>query len=495
MMAASIVALAQAGGDTLTKHQALAEHLSMQNEAMRVAKGNPAIMEMAYGLSLTQFSVSASWQEQSAPFVLQKGNGHTYASVNADTYLRLSDRAVVWGKASYTTGKNRDIKWSSIADYDILQPDILGDTVGGDTRREKYVFEGGYASQVNKWRVGGEMLFRAEQEYRKVDPRMRSIVSDLTLRAGATRQLGETNLGLSIEGNIYRQTGSVDFYKPLGSVPEYQLMGLGTIYTRFSGDINDLFFKGGGIKLQADLIPSASGVFTSLWMSQHSYERIARLLNSLPLTTLYNKEAGARVGWKRSGKLDCLLWADVKYNYRTSDQHLAGTSSSQIYPVIADLTMYKNHIFASSLTAIVGRQGTIGWNVKAQVGFLSDRQKFVYPHRAMNHAHVFGEIAGQAIARVAKSWTLTGTIEGGYNGTVSNKLSLPLANMESHVIEMVEQNYRFLTADYCNTMARLRADYHFKSHYSVFMECGYGYTHCSEHEHQHNVMISIGVNL
>lgn len=479
------------------KHEILAEHLSIMNESMSFAWNNPAIMEMAYKSSLTQFSTGVDWQRQSGPFELQQGTGHVLASINADTYLRLSQHSAVWGKASYMTGRMRDIKWNSVADYDILNPDILGDTVGGNTRREQYVFNGGYARNINLWRVGAQMLFRAEQEYRKTDPRMRSIVTDLTLRAGALRELGTTNLGASVEGNIYRQTSSVDFYKPMGSIPEYQLMGLGTTFTRFSGDINDLFFKGGGLKLQADVAPSNNGMFSSIWVSQHHYERVARLLNSLPLTTLYNKEIGTRLGWKHDGKLNYAIWGDVKYNRRSSDQHIAGTSSSQIYPVIAHLTMYKNHVLNTSVSGGIGaRKGEIDWIVMAQAGFSSNRHKFVQPHRSMNYSHAYGCVQGQMIASLSKSWTLTGLASISYYGNLTKKLVLPLADMEPHFIEMLSHNYRFLSADYANAATHLRADYHFpKSHYSIFVEASYGYSHCWEDECQNNLTVTIGVNL
>ncbi len=496
LMALPLTALAQPINDTLPKREALAEHLSLSNDAMTIARGNPALMEMAYKTSLTQFGVVLDWQDFSEAFVLQKGMGHTLATIKADTYLRMSPRSAVWGKAAYMTGKMRGIKWSSVADYDLLAPDVLGDSVGGDTRREQYVFEGGYASRVKLWRLGGEMLFRAEQEYRKVDPRVRSIVSDLTLRAGAAREFGSTNLALSMEGNIYRQTNSVDFYKPLGSVPEYQLMGLGAVYARFSGDINDLFYKGGGIKLQADLIPTADGLLATVQVAQHHYERVARLLNSLPLTTLYNREVAARVGWRHSAKLNYAVWGDFKYNRRTSDQHLAGTSSSQIYPVIATLTMYKSNTLATSLTAIVGREGRIGWNVKAQVGYVSSEQEFVYPHRAMDYGHAYGNLTGQVIASVSRSWFLTAMAGGNYRGNISKRLVLPLALMEPHFVEMLNHNYRFKSANYAIAHASLRADYHFaRSRFSIFLEGGYDYTHCTEREHQNNVHFTIGINM
>ena len=480
------------------RNDAIIEHQALFNDVHEFSWRNPAMMESAYGHSLTHFYLTSDWEKKSAPFVLQKGTGHFLASVKADSYIRLGGNTAVWGKASYTTGKNHSIKWNSVADYDLLEPDILGDTVGGDTRREKYVFEGGYSTHRGRWHMGGEMLFRAEQEYRKVDPRMRSIVSDLTLRVGAGCDVAQYTLGFSFQGNIYRQTNSVDFYKPLGSIPEYQLMGLGEIYTRFSGDINDLIFKGGGIRIQLDLAPSKaySGIVANAWASQHSYERVARLLNSLPLTTLYNKEVGIRAGWRHNGNLDYALWADYQFNRRSSDQHLAGTSSSQIYPVVAHLTMYKNYIINTSLSAIVGHRGSTSWWAKASGGYVGNRQCFVYPRRAMKYGHVFGQVEGQVIHNLSKSWTITTQLEGSYYACVNDYLMLPLANMEPHFIDMMDHNFNVLKSDFTNAGARFRADYRVgSSRYSIFGELQYDITFCSNNEHQNHIVVSIGIHI
>ena len=483
---------------TNVRHEATLEHLALFNDVHQISWRNPAMMEGAYRHSMTHFLLTSDWQKKSAPFILQKGTGHFLVTAKADSYIRLGDNTAVWGKASFSTGKNHDIKWNSIADYDLLEPDILGDTIGGDTSSEKYVFEGGYGTHRNRWHIGGEMLFRAQQEYRKVDPRMRSIVSDLTLRVGTGYDIAHYSLGVSFQGNIYRQTNSVDFYKPLGSIPEYQLMGLGEIYTRFSGDINDLIFKGGGIKIQLDLTPANdnSGIIANAYASQHSYERVARLLNSLPLTTLYNKEVSTRAGWMHNGELDYAMWVDYQFNRRSSDQHLAGTSSSQIYPVIAHLTMYKNYIINTSLTAIVGRRGTTSWWVKACGGYTGNRQHFVFPRRTMKYGHVFGKVEGQMIFSPSKLWTITSQLNGSYHDCAGNQLVLPLADMEPHFITMMEHNFDVLSSNFTHAEARFRADYHIgKSRYSIFGEMQYGITICSNHETQNQIIFSLGVHI
>jgi hypothetical protein len=275
-------------------------------------------------------------------------------------------------------------------------------------------------------------------------------------------------------------------------------MGLGEVYARFSGDINDLIFKGGGIKMQLDLAPqnSYSGIIANTWVAQHSYERVARLLNSLPLTTLYNKEVGVRAGWKHNGGLDYALWADYQFNRRSSDQHLAGTSSSQIYPVIAHLTMYKNYIINTSLTAIVGRKGVTSWWVKAAGGYSGNRQHFVFPRRTMKYSHVFGLVEGQMVVSPSKFWTLTAQLDGSYHASVNDHLLLPLANMEPQFINMIEHNFNVLRSNFTHAGARLRADYHIgKSRYSIFGEMQYGITICSNHETQNQIIFSLGVHI
>lgn len=43
------------------------------------------------------------------------------------------------------TGKQYQVSWNSSSDYDLLNPYILADTLGGDTHCERYGFQGGYA--------------------------------------------------------------------------------------------------------------------------------------------------------------------------------------------------------------------------------------------------------------------------------------------------------------------------------------------------------------
>ena len=135
----------------------------------------------------------------------------------------------------YNKKEQINIRWNSTSDYDLLAPYVLADTVGGNTLGERYMFSGGYSTSIGKWYVGAEMLFRAEQEWRKRDPRMRGIVSDLTVKLGTTYKVTDNyQIGAALSGNIYKQSNDVDLYNEQGGAAQYIMTGLGTYYKRFS---------------------------------------------------------------------------------------------------------------------------------------------------------------------------------------------------------------------------------------------------------------------
>ena len=103
---------------------------------------------------------------------------------------------------------------------------------------------------------------------------MRAIVTDLTLRGGVAYETGTYLLGAAAEANIYKQTDNVTFYRETGVIPEFQMTGLGAIYVRFSGEVNNLYFNGGGAQLYLNVQPrNGQGLFTNITIGEHRYER------------------------------------------------------------------------------------------------------------------------------------------------------------------------------------------------------------------------------
>ena len=469
------------------------EHSSLGRSIDMEGIRNPALHGAAYATSYSQLALGADMQWQSAAFVEEKGTGFMLPSIAVDTYLRLSERTAVWGSASYTTGQQRDIVWNSTSDYDLLQPYVLADTLGGDTRRERYTFSGGYASRVSRWHLGAEMLFRAEQEYRDQDPRMRGVITDLTLRLGAARPLSDYKIGAAFEANIYKQTNSVAFYNEEGVIPEYQMTGLGTEYNRFSGDKRSIYYDGGGVALLLNATPQdGTGLYADVSLDEHRYHRKLAEYNSMPLTDLYVEHAGLAVGWRRQAASRRLaVYGHVDYTKRTGDEHVGGTSDARYFPVIACLTMYKNNLLDASLGALYGQDK---WNVALRAGYQNTTEEYVYPHRQLDYSHAYGEVKGQLFLRLSEPWLLTLDAQAAYAANISSTVAMPYANMDAKFVQMVNHKRDYAEANYTHLSAKARLDHAWKStRYGLFAEVGGGLVLCSVGEHQTNFRASLGI--
>lgn len=469
---------------------AVVEHTDFWQEIGRESRQNPALHGVAFASSFSQLYAEADWQRQSEAFVLEKGHGHWLPAACVDTYLRLSERTAVWGHASYMNGRQHGVSWNSTSDFDLLKPYILADTLGGDTQRERYRFEGGYATQLNRWLLGAEMLFRAEHEYRDIDPRMRGIVNDLTLRVGIGREQGHYRWAMAFEANIYKQQNSVEFYRELGVIPEFQMTGLGTEYARFSGDKRSLHYDGGGAKLLLDAQPAGqNGFFAHLELGKQHFRRLVTENYTLPLTELYVQGVKAVLGVKGKELGSKAIFADFEYAKRSGDEHIIGTSATSAFPDLGVLTMYQNHRLNTSLTAIYGKSS---WNVLVRGGYRSDRERYAYPERHLETAHAFGEVSGEAFLKPSERWLLTCRLKSSYSACVSDDLAMPFADMKPAFVAMIRHNYDFAKAHFTDVSAQVRGDFALKN-YGLFAELGGGFVHCSEGERQVSARVAVGV--
>ena len=468
----------------------LVEHTGLWQTTTAAMRQNPALHGVAFASSFSQLYAEVDWQHQSQAFVPQEGRGFLLPAAHVDTYLRLSDQTAVWGHASYMNGSRYDVKWNSTADYQLLQPYVLADTLGGDTQREQYRFEGGYATRLGSWLLGAEMLFRADHEYRDVDPRMRGIVNTLTLRMGGGREAAGYRWAAAFEGSVYKQQNSVDFYRELGVIPEYQMTGLGTEYARFSGDKRSLHYEGGGVRLLLDADPATgSGAYVHAELAESRYHRQVVENYMLPLTDLYVQGVSAVAGWKQTGRRQWAVSAAADYTKRSGDEHIIGTSATTSFPDLGVLTMYKNHLFDTRLTALYG---AALWHLQATFGYRSTREEYVYPERQLNAAHVYGGLQGEMFVKAAQRLMLTGRVKAGYAARVSDSMTMPFADMTAAVAALMRHTYAFARANYADVSAQVRGDYAMQR-YGLFAELGGGFVSCSEGERQVTARLAVVV--
>lgn len=423
--------------------------------------GNPALMQPLYAHSRSEIAAVYSWASASRPVLYQLGDGHSFASVTAESYIRLSPNTSVWGEASYRTGRRRNITWCSTADFLLLYPHVMGDTLGGNLSSERYTFKGGWAQRMGRWTLGAAADFRAEHEYRTTDPRPRCIATDLSVTLGATYALGHYTAGLNAGARFYKQTNNVKFYREAGVIPEYQMVGLGADYKRFSGSNSSAYYKSTGWSAGLDLHPAhASGLTLSASYTYTPYRRIMPNYNALPMTTLYVQHLSGELGWRHLGdRTRWSLTAVADYEHRAGDEHLAGNASASEYRVVATLTTYHNHTLTTYAQATAERTLPHGCAVlRLRGGYTDFAADYLSPHREMAFAKAFGEAAAQWKHSFRHGQWLSADLSAAYHARTSRHITMPYATMDEASTRLADNTYAWLSADRLDIATSLRYD-------------------------------------
>ena len=170
-------------------------------------------------------------------------------------------------------GRTRNVCWNSTSDYELLRPYVLADSVGGDLQHEQYRFYGGYARVDGRFNYGLTASYRAQHEYRQVDPRARA-TSRLTFLPDLSLGYlwGHYAVGLAGGLRIYKQQQSVAFYDQNGAnTSELHFTGLGTFYQRYSGTTyTSVQYRGTGWHASLTLVPRERDG----WYALADYERL-----------------------------------------------------------------------------------------------------------------------------------------------------------------------------------------------------------------------------
>ncbi|MCI6643280.1 MAG: hypothetical protein MSH18_03635 [Bacteroidales bacterium] len=441
-----LFAISAAGSEQDTT--AIANHRNeWQKILLSTIRDNPSFMHDTYVTSLTEFGVKGSYRKADSPLQLETGDGHLLGNLYMQSYLRLNPNNTVWGGASYQTGKKHHIRFNSTSDYDLLYPYVMADTIGGDIENERYAFNGGYALKIKKLTFGAEMDFRAEHEYRTTDPRPRGIVTDLTLRLGLAYDLKRYKIGAGLSGRVYKQTNNVEFYNPLGVIPEFHRTGLGTDYVRFAGTIRSAYYKGTGFMTDFRLAPlTRSGAYCMIEAGYMPYDKILTELNALPISRLEVHRCSVRLGWRCEGDFKWSVSSGWEMEYRRGNEHIAGNSSSTEYKSLITLSMFRNKRSDIYIDGALSMGRLLQLTLHAKIGHLDERSEYVHPQREMAFTKHYGSLSCQFLWRANAQWLLEWSGQIAYFHNASKRITMPYAFMDSQRTLLVNHTYRHKTA-------------------------------------------------
>ena len=207
-----------------------------------VAIGNKAASDYTPAAALlspyySYSSAAASFdlrEERNGAYVPEEGDALSQGRFDAWSLLRLKGNSAVSGRVGYRRAVKRDVILNETADYRLLRPYVLIDTVGGDLQHEQYSFRGAWMRRSDRLVCSVYGSYKAVHEYRSFDPRPRNVSSDIK----ADFSLGYLFPHGSVIGYAgyrkYHQRQDVSFMNNTGAnTTLFHYTGLGNDYFRF----------------------------------------------------------------------------------------------------------------------------------------------------------------------------------------------------------------------------------------------------------------------
>ncbi|WP_250254337.1 DUF6850 family outer membrane beta-barrel protein [Chryseobacterium sp. Marseille-Q3244] len=232
------------GQDNDTIMKKIREEYSYERLLKNDINTNPANRLGSRKYQITVFNIFT--QNNDTPNeIQQKGKGKNLWGAEARTHQILDPKTVVWGNASYSQGKNKQVVWNENADYDIIYPYVAADSVGGDMKFENYAFSGGYSKKINSYTLGITGSYSASLSYRDIDPRPKNTSATFSLALGVNKMMFEKfKIGAYVEAEKYTQKHYLSFVSNQGFPMIYNMNGLGNYNELLSGKLRQAYYEG-----------------------------------------------------------------------------------------------------------------------------------------------------------------------------------------------------------------------------------------------------------
>lgn len=204
---------------------------------------NPSNMGAYSNNSFSDLGIFVN-QRKSPSYLLNQGNKQTALGIGADSYQVLDNNKATWGSMSYVNQQIRNIQWQTNIDESYIGPYMMADSSKGTSKLEAYEFNGGYQKKIERFSIGFQANYKASLSYREVDPRPKSISSDISLKFGGSYNFYK---GFAIDGflqvELYKQSSDVKFVNQIKQSELYHLGALGTYNHFFGSSYNKVVYN------------------------------------------------------------------------------------------------------------------------------------------------------------------------------------------------------------------------------------------------------------
>ncbi len=413
---------------------------------------NPTYIFYKSDSSYSDVSLQWNSMEHKGLHNVQRGSNITDRRFDAHS-LRLHSKNAIYGKASYQNGYAEAIKWNTMADVDMHHPFVVADTIGGTSYHEYYTFMGGYAKHIGKFTLGGEANYRSGLTFRKVDPRPKNTISDLSLSIGAAMQVASHRLGFNMGIQNYKQSQRIDIYKPGSGIKLFYLRGMGisdagfsTVITNNSGSTNyyDTFAKTFALQLYPE---NSKGMYYSLHyrtssmeLSNSDNDLIHRLEKRIYKTEIGHQTLHSNYTVNLKAFAAAYLHDGYEYNY------------DRVRKLISVASKYGQHNLKAGVSGIYTSKinYTNRFFVLASIQWSMDSEEYRSTNSEPKAMQEYTMLNPGITVGIDKQWAksyLSVKLEMSYSACLDKKLQTSSVAAQSANKTLIIPNYEYLTSD------------------------------------------------
>jgi len=449
-----------------------------------------------FNKSYAEMKMEYSYERSPQAVVQQDGRGVNQLEIQANAYHILDEHSKTWGNVSYTNSCIWDVQGTETSDYHLVAPYIMSDTIGGDMKAERYYFSAGYAWQTRHWTIGGELAYRALLAYRDIDPRPKNRVGHLHANVSMAYALPNTHLlSLHVGAQKYKQGCILGFNDPNKMVKEYHETGLGTVYSRFTGQNTSNDIQGQAYDFSLAYCPSLpSGIGAQMDWETMQLQKKLNGFNELPLTDLATNDYTLMAYYRKENKHN--LWkiqTMIHILERKGTENIFGTDATTTYEKISERQYYDHHIYAYSL------HGLYGWDTPQRHHY-SIQTECIWEENAQTHTKNHNQLDYTWLKTnmvLTSKWALQKSslqiqITGGVQWAIHSTYNIPRTTWNRYRLK----NYKIASKDQTRLSTQMRYDSPWNiSQKQIFVVAKYQYGNFAESLQTHRGTFGIGIIL
>lgn len=394
---------------------------------------------------------------------VQKGDRTSKFLFNSQSFLQKNN-SLFYGDIIYEKGKIDNVKWFESSDYELISPCVIADTLGGDMNFEEYYFKGGYSRQIHKWILGAEFYYRANYQFRNVDPRPKNIVSDYEIKLGTSYLLRDKYvIGLNLRLGFYTQDNKVRMFRQDATEKFYMMNGFALYDKMFSKTYNNfnIYYDINKSGVSFQLLPiNKRGFYSYLSFDVANVEQNISDFNDVNTADLKTNSLQFEFGYKTIDFYQFKLL--LKRKYRLASQNIYNEESFNNYKHITTYSKFSSeNISLGSSHLLDFKSGK-----SISLNFIYNKNDVRYD--SFNLSQNVSNLLSYAKASLfKKDFNLEFSL--GYSKCLSSKLNVNTEQMAVNAYEeMLKPNYNYMKADKFILGMTSEYIYHIKNKTSLF---------------------------